>query len=62
MRDRSLQAIVFAGWTIGVPALAGGMFLESTRLVSVGAWSLFASTAIALLDNAAVVRNAVAVR
>jgi hypothetical protein len=59
MRDRSLQAIIFAGWTIGVPALAGGMFLESPRLVSIGAWSLFASVAIALVDNAAVVRNAV---
>jgi hypothetical protein len=62
MRDRSLQAIVFAGWTIGVPALASGMFFESPRLVSVGAWSLFASIAIALLDNAAVVRKAVMAR
>jgi hypothetical protein len=25
MRDRTLQAMVFGGWTIGVPALATGI-------------------------------------
>lgn len=58
MRDRSLQMIVFAGWALGVPALAGGMFRESPRLVGIGAWSLFASVAIALLDSATVVWHA----
>ncbi len=58
MRDRALQRIVFAGWLLGVPALALGMFVESAPLVSLGAWSLFAGTAIALLDNVYVVRPA----
>jgi len=51
MRDRSLQAIVLGGWIVGVPALAAGMYLESARLVSVGAWSLFAAVAVATIDN-----------
>ena len=52
MRDRSLQAMVFAGWLVAVPALAGGLFLESAAFVSVGAWSLLAAVAIGTLDNA----------
>jgi hypothetical protein len=52
MRDRTLQAIVFGGWTIGVPALAAGMFLESSGLVALGAWSLFAGVVLAALDSA----------
>jgi hypothetical protein len=52
MRDRHLQAIVFIGWTAGVPALAAGMFLESAVLVSLGAWSLFAAVVVATIDNA----------
>jgi hypothetical protein len=55
MRDRSLQAIILAGWTAAVPALAGGLYLESARLVSIGAWSLFAAVAVAAIDNAFVV-------
>jgi hypothetical protein len=55
MRDRALQAIAFGGWTIGVPALAAGMFLESARWVSLGAWMLFASVAITTLDSALVI-------
>ena len=51
MRDRVLQAIVFIGWTAGVPALAAGLFLESAPLVATGAWSLFAAVTIATLDN-----------
>jgi len=59
MRDPTLQAIVFAGWTIGVPALAIGMFIESAPLVSAGSWSLFAAVAIAALDNAFVVSHSI---
>jgi hypothetical protein len=55
MRDRGLQAIGFAGWTLGVPALAGGLLLESAALVRIGAWALFVSVALAALDNALVV-------
>ncbi len=57
MRDRSLQAIVFAGWSIGVPALAAGMFWEAAPLVAAGAWSLFAAVAIATVDNALVLTH-----
>ena len=52
MRDRTLQAIVFAAWIVGVPTLAAGMFVESARLVAMGAWSLFAAVAVATLDHA----------
>jgi hypothetical protein len=55
MRERSLQAIVFLGWTIGVPALTAGMFLASARLVSLGAWALLIGVTIATLDNVLVV-------
>jgi hypothetical protein len=55
MRDRSLQAMVFGIWTIGVPALAAGMALESARLVGIGAWSLFAAVSLATIDNSFVV-------
>jgi hypothetical protein len=58
MRDRVLQSIVFAGWTVGVPALAGGLFLESGGLVAVGAWSLFAAVAVGTLDSGFVVGSA----
>jgi hypothetical protein len=54
-RDRTLQAIVFAGWTIGVPALAAGLFLESPALVACGTWALFAGVAIGTIDNVLVV-------
>jgi hypothetical protein len=59
MRDRSLQAIVFAAWTAGVPALAAGMSLESARLVGVGAWALTLGVFIAAIDNVLVVAHAV---
>jgi hypothetical protein len=55
MRDRTLQALVFAAWTVGVPVLAGGMYTESAPLVAAGAWSLFVGVALAAIDNAVVV-------
>ena len=59
MRDRTLQAIVFLGWTAGVPAVGAGMFLESPLLVGSGAWALFASVAIATLDTIGVVAQSI---
>jgi hypothetical protein len=59
MRDRSLQTIVFAGWTIGVPALTMGMFWESPMLVAVGAWSLLVGVSIAALDSIFVIVQAI---
>ena len=58
MRDRILQALVFSGWTIGVPALAMGMWATSARLVSVGAWALFVGVTLATLDSVFVVIHA----
>jgi hypothetical protein len=58
MHDRALQAIVFGAWTVGVPALAMGLFRESAPLVALGAWALFAGVVIATLDNAHVVAQA----
>ena len=55
MRERWLQAIVFVGWTIGVPALASGMWIESADVVRIGAWALFVGVVLAALDNAFVV-------
>jgi len=55
MRDRTLQAIVFIGWTVGVPALAIGMWESSARWVGLGAWALFVAVSIGILDNALVV-------
>jgi len=58
LRDRMLQAVVFVGWSIGVPALAAGLFLESATLVAGGAWALLASLAIATLDTISVMAPA----
>jgi hypothetical protein len=51
MRDPSLQAIAFAGWCAGVPALAAGMARASAPLVALGAWSLFLGVAVTALDS-----------
>ncbi len=51
-RDPVLQALAFAGWTVGVPALALGMFRISPTVVAVGASALLAGVLIAALDNA----------
>jgi hypothetical protein len=58
MRDRSLQAMVFTGWTVGILALALGMAWESPRLVGFGAWTLFIGIAIGTVDNAFVIAHA----
>jgi hypothetical protein len=62
MRQRRLQAIVFAGWTIGVPVLACGMFLESGLLVRVGTSALFIAVVLAAADHALVIRTIRAAR
>ncbi len=55
MRDRTLQALVFAGWTAGVPLIADGMFRASAARVAAGAWLLFCAVLIGALDNVFVV-------
>jgi hypothetical protein len=59
MRDPMLQTIVFAGWTVAVPALAIGFAFESSILLAAGAWSLFAAVAIAVLDHVFVLLHVV---
>ncbi|OFW48161.1 MAG: hypothetical protein A3G77_04835 [Acidobacteria bacterium RIFCSPLOWO2_12_FULL_68_19] len=58
MRDRRLQALVLAGWVVGVPALAAGMALESAPLVGVGAWTLLSAVGIAAIDHGWVLAHA----
>jgi hypothetical protein len=55
MREPALQAIVFAAWTIGVPALAGGLFFEAPHVVAAGGWAMLAATAVSAMDSAFVV-------
>jgi hypothetical protein len=55
MRDRTLQAFAFSGWTVGVPALGCGMFFESALLVSLGSWALVAGVVLGALDSVFVV-------
>jgi len=57
-REPWLQAIVFAGWTVGVLGLASGMWIESAELVRIGGWALFVGVALATLDNTFVVFGA----
>lgn len=59
MRDRRLQTIVFAGWTVAAPALAAGLLLESAELVGIGAWALFVGVAGASVDNLRVIVPAI---
>jgi hypothetical protein len=60
MRRRRVQAIVFASWAAGVPALAAGMFLASAPMVRIGAAALFAGVTLGGADSAAVVADAIA--
>jgi hypothetical protein len=55
--DRTLQSLVFIGWSTGVPVLAGGLFFESPGLLAAGAWSLFASVALGTLDHVLALRH-----
>jgi hypothetical protein len=57
MRDRTLQAIVLAGWVAGVPTLAAGMAFESALLVAVGSTSLFAAVGVSVVDHGYVLAN-----
>jgi hypothetical protein len=57
MRDRTLQAIVFGAWSVGVPALAAGLFYESSGLVAVGGWSLLAGVLVMTIDGIGVISH-----
>lgn len=51
LREQTLQAVVLAAWVLGVPALAGGMAIESAGLVALGTASLFAGVGVASVDH-----------
>src|SRR5262245_3540294 len=51
-RDRTMQAITFAAWTVAVPSLAVGLGIESARWLAVGAWSLAAGVGVGALQIA----------
>jgi hypothetical protein len=59
MRDRRLQAIVFAAWAVGVPAVAAGLGFERLPLISAGAWALLIGVSLGAVDNAQVLVRAV---
>jgi hypothetical protein len=51
MHDRALQAVTFAAWTFGVPAIGAGLAFELIPLLAAGAWVLFAGVAVGAVDN-----------
>lgn len=51
MREPRLQAVVFIAWTIAVPAIAAGLFLDATLVLAAGAWTLLAGMLVLLIDN-----------
>jgi hypothetical protein len=61
MHDRTLQAIVFAAWALGVPAIAAGFFFNAVPLLAGGAWSLLAGVLVGMVDHAFVLAHAFAV-
>ncbi len=56
--DRRLQAATFALWTLGVPALAAGFYLDLTWLVSTGGSILLTAVVTGAAGHLAVVRAA----
>jgi hypothetical protein len=58
MPDRRIQAAVFALWGAGVPALAGGLFLERVPLVAAAGALLLLATALEGLNTFLVLRHA----
>ena len=58
MPDRRLQAATFVLWTLGVPVLAAGFFLDETRVVSAGGWILLGAVAAGAAGQLAVLRSA----
>lgn len=59
MPDRWLQGLTFYLWLVGVPAVAGGLFLDATTMLAAGALALLLGTTSATLNVALVLRRAV---
>lgn len=60
--SRSLQAIGFASWTLGLPLVCWGLYAEAERLVSAGAALLLFTTLGSLWNGIGVLRRARDVR
>lgn len=56
--DRRLQAATFALWTLGIPVLAAGFFLDETWVVSAGGWILLGAVGAGAASHLAVLRSA----
>jgi hypothetical protein len=54
---RSLLALVFALWAVGVPLLAVGLATDGTALVSSGAWALLVAVCASLANAILVLRR-----
>ena len=60
--DRRLQAATFGLWTLGVPVLAAGFWLDRTWIVGAGGWILLAGVIASTASQLAVMRAARASR
>ncbi len=60
--NRWLQAATFVLWTLGVPVLAAGFWLERTSIVSTGGWLLLAGVFASTASQLVLVRAVRAVR
>lgn len=59
--DRWLQGLTFYLWLGGVPAVAGGLLLDATTMLAVGACALLLGTVSATVNAALVLRRAIRV-
>ncbi len=60
--DRRLQAATFVLWTLGVPVLAAGFWLDRTPVLSAGGWLLLAGVVASAASQLALIRAVMAVR
>ncbi len=60
--DRRLQAATFILWTLGVPVLAAGFWLDRASVIGAGGWLLLAGVAASAASQLALIRAVRAVR
>jgi hypothetical protein len=56
--NRALHALVFAVWTVAVPLLAAGLYLESASAVGLAAWLLLAAVVCSTVAHVRTLRRA----
>jgi hypothetical protein len=57
MADRRLVAVTAAAWTLGVPLLAAGVYLQRVAVVGAAGWTLLVAAVAGAAGNAVVVRR-----